>query len=641
MGAGANRHRFAGSVRALVRTCALCAIAWPTLAAQSTPLPADLPTTFNQAIRHFHEMEMQRGDAGDYLAYLSAVDTRFAAKDKQRSVLINAERCEYVDFANASAATMYIASGIDRAKRERMPIAENMFRLCELTLQSEELDMAGLDGVIARFNALEAPYQKAKALWLRADVNSVRGNIADALLDFQRARAAFERAGVSGTQPNMLARESIAKRRMGDLQGAEVTMRSVLDVWKAANNPRESAYAYIQIGFIQMEAGDPGSALDSMASALMEAHRAQDADIQRNALTGLAFAQVRSGEWLAALDAIERARSLARPGAPQDTFDTAMLYYVEGMALAGNAKFEPGMAALDSALKLFERQKNNRLVALVLRAKADALAADRQFEPALVLYRHYMQMEASLQKKMRIEQGTLLRQEFEIQSQAFETRQLRVNRLAQQHQLEILQSTRKWQGLALITSLALMCFLTYFAWRQWRQGRQLNVLANVDPLTHVANRNGVERFADVEMRVAEETHRPLSMLMLDIDHFKKVNDTFGHLVGDLVLQEATRIWSTGLRANDLLGRFGGEEFLAICPGLDLEAAGQVAERLRTAVGALRLSAIDPDLSITVSIGVAQYVPGESRNAWIERADRALYTAKEKGRNCVVLSDAVA
>lgn len=623
--------------RALIWACVWLCIG-PVAAASSQPPPPSSAARFNQAVFEFHQAE-QEGLAPDrYLALLASLDARFAKADPQRRIVLDAERCTYMEFADHAAAAHYISNGIERAIRARMPVAETMFRLCELTLQSDALELAALDGVIARFNALESPYQKAEAFALRADVNSVRGNLADALLDYQRARAAYARAGVSGAERNIFTGEAIARRRMGDLAGAQSALTSVLPFWQAAGNARELAYAHIQLAYVHSEAGDQTAALEALSLAMSEAKRANDPDIISKTLLGRGLVQARSADWASALASTQAARSMLSPNDLTAQYDLALADYVEGMALGHTGRPSEALRLLDRSETAFAEQKNNRLAALVLKAKGDVLSSLHQPAEALAVYRRYMDMELQLQKKMRVEQSALLRQEFEIQSQAFETRQLRINRLNQERELASLKTTRRWQGLALLATLFSLLVVGHFALNQWRRGKKLNRLAHLDPLTRLANRSGVENFADAQMLVAKSSATPLSVLILDLDHFKAINDTYGHLVGDIVLKEVTREWSNVLRTNDLLGRFGGEEFLAVCPGLDLATARAVAERLRTSALELQLGAIDPDLRVTVSIGVAQYVPNETRIEWIHRADRALYVAKQNGRNRVEVAD---
>jgi diguanylate cyclase (GGDEF)-like protein len=127
--------------------------------------------------------------------------------------------------------------------------------------------------------------------------------------------------------------------------------------------------------------------------------------------------------------------------------------------------------------------------------------------------------------------------------------------------------------------------------------------------------------------------------MIDIDHFKRINDSHGHAVGDQVLRHASRVLAAGLRERDRLGRVGGEEFVAVLPGATLAQARQVAERMRNAVDAARLIGPSGEVRFTVSIGVACAQVAESADGLLERADAALYAAKNGGRNAVVIAEA--
>ncbi len=158
---------------------------------------------------------------------------------------------------------------------------------------------------------------------------------------------------------------------------------------------------------------------------------------------------------------------------------------------------------------------------------------------------------------------------------------------------------------------------------------QLEQAASTDRLTGAWNRRRFEEAALPELALAQRRRDPLSLLMFDLDHFKRVNDTFGHGAGDAVLVGLVKAIRRHLRASDSLIRWGGEEFLVMVPATRLEGAMALAEKMRTAVAAIEFPGIG---QVTLSLGVAQYAPGESLAAWIERADQALYGAKSAGRN---------
>ena len=153
-----------------------------------------------------------------------------------------------------------------------------------------------------------------------------------------------------------------------------------------------------------------------------------------------------------------------------------------------------------------------------------------------------------------------------------------------------------------------------------------------DPLTGLYNRRFLKEQAGSIVAFAQRHKLPLSLLMIDIDHFKKINDEFGHQVGDVVLQRVSNVLKTRLRRGDVAVRYGGEELLAVLPGADQTDAAAIAEQLRVTVGQIGYSDIGP-LNVTVSIGVA--VVSTTLQAAVGHADAALYRAKKAGRNRVV------
>lgn len=167
---------------------------------------------------------------------------------------------------------------------------------------------------------------------------------------------------------------------------------------------------------------------------------------------------------------------------------------------------------------------------------------------------------------------------------------------------------------------------------------KLQALAHIDPLTGVGNRRDFETRAQRELARAQRHQRAVSLLTFDVDHFKRINDTHGHDVGDEVLRVLAGVAQQELREQDLLARFGGEEFVALLPDTTLDEALVVAERLRSMLGACRVPTADDEIRFTVSVGVAQLADGPSDlAALLKAADRALYQAKQKGRNQVCLA----
>jgi diguanylate cyclase len=162
--------------------------------------------------------------------------------------------------------------------------------------------------------------------------------------------------------------------------------------------------------------------------------------------------------------------------------------------------------------------------------------------------------------------------------------------------------------------------------------------SNTDALTGLANRHSMDEFLRLAQIAAMEKDEALSVFLIDIDHFKKFNDDYGHQVGDQVLRLVAKVLQEGVREVDLAARYGGEELIAVLPGADLKSCSEVAERVRRRISEAKLTrrATGKEIgSITVSIGVAQFRLAESADAMIERCDRGLYQAKRLGRNRTV------
>lgn len=158
-----------------------------------------------------------------------------------------------------------------------------------------------------------------------------------------------------------------------------------------------------------------------------------------------------------------------------------------------------------------------------------------------------------------------------------------------------------------------------------------------DPLTDTGNRIAMDQTLEREIEMSRRHSQPLSLLMLDIDHFKQINDTYGHSAGDEVLKAVAASIKNQLRNVDMVFRFGGEEFLILLSNTSREAAAMVGERLRFAAQAQDYVAEGKMIELTVSIGCSTLLPGESAESLLRRADSALYVAKREGRNRLAMA----
>jgi diguanylate cyclase (GGDEF)-like protein len=205
-----------------------------------------------------------------------------------------------------------------------------------------------------------------------------------------------------------------------------------------------------------------------------------------------------------------------------------------------------------------------------------------------------------------------------------------------------------WEALLLtvLFSTALSGFATYFALNRFtilnqrltleietrkKLERELIIAATVDKLTQIYNRRKLEDIIQAEIERAKRYSTPLSLIMIDLDDFKRANDTHGHQAGDRILRAVADILKTNIRTTDAAGRWGGEEFMIVVPATPLDNARELAEKIRHIIASHQF---DHACSITISLGLAQLFQGDSFDSFISRVDDALYRAKNRGKNRV-------
>jgi diguanylate cyclase (GGDEF)-like protein len=168
--------------------------------------------------------------------------------------------------------------------------------------------------------------------------------------------------------------------------------------------------------------------------------------------------------------------------------------------------------------------------------------------------------------------------------------------------------------------------------------RRMNVMATTDKLTGVANRQAFDETMEQLVRSRRRNMRPFSVLLFDIDHFKRINDTFGHMRGDTVIRRVADAAARTLRASDMICRWGGEELIVLARNCPLQDAARLAETLRSTIAMEAILTPDDGSRVTISVGVTEYAPGDTVDAILLRVDQALYEAKHAGRNCVRIAE---
>ncbi len=201
---------------------------------------------------------------------------------------------------------------------------------------------------------------------------------------------------------------------------------------------------------------------------------------------------------------------------------------------------------------------------------------------------------------------------------------------------ELVESLNLFRASTVVITILLTSAFAYaFSEINGRQRILLVEMATKDPLTGAGNRRALESKLSDLVAASDRSGSPASLILIDVDHFKTVNDVHGHAVGDQILQSVTQIMNLRIRMSDSLYRIGGEEFVVVVDGQNLERAKHLGEQLRTLV---EVNELVPGSNVTISLGVAELEPGETFSKWLCRADDALYRAKRAGRNTLRSAD---
>jgi diguanylate cyclase (GGDEF)-like protein len=474
----------------------------------------------------------------------------------------------------------------------------------------------------------------ASALSQRGELAYYRGDFTAALDDLDHAYRIELEVGRRSRQLYVLnaIANVYADARVGAYDRAIEYYRQTLAAHVAAGHQADIATGHFNLGSTYERKGDLAAAISEYGQAAALDRQRGDPDEVAFDERALAAALARGGRPREALPLVERAIARFRANGDAELLAQALL--TRGVARRALGDPRAALADLDAAGAHFGETKNDRYRVRVEGERAAALAALGDFGAAFAARSSELELERRLAERSRDEHTSRLRVQFDAEKKEQENRALaRENALREQalRDAERIRSLQRW---VLALTAVLAAGLAALAARQIARARRLHRLAMTDELTRLPNRRSLLALAEERLAAARSTGRALSLVGFDVDHFKKINDTHGHDVGDRVLQRVAQAARSALRQTDAVGRTGGEEFLAVLPGSDARVAAEIAERLRAAIERLDLGDAAPGLRATVSVGVASRRDDDDLAALARRADEALYLAKRSGRNRV-------
>ncbi|HKR66919.1 MAG TPA: tetratricopeptide repeat-containing diguanylate cyclase [Thermoanaerobaculia bacterium] len=461
-----------------------------------------------------------------------------------------------------------------------------------------------------------------------------RGEMADALSSVQTAYRISVRLGDHKTRLESLSimANVYADANVAQYDRAIEYYKQLAGEYEQHGQPNDVADNVFNIGSTYEVKGDFAAAEFHYRRALaMFQKLAADADIAytRRALGAAVMKQGRTKEALSHFN-----DALAFYTAQGNAGNIAWVKQFRGMAYRRLGRSSEALRDLDAARAYFESEKNARY--LEKNTEETSLVYEQlgDWRNAYDFRKRYGALQQELAVARRDELSSRLRVEFDAEKKEHENRALARENALRAAALHDAQQNQRLQLAVIILTALLATALALLFWRQVVNTRRMRAMAMTDELTRLPNRRHILAALEIVFAEAKRHAQRVALIVLDIDRFKRINDTYGHAAGDEVLKAVARTCRLSLRPSDQLGRIGGEEFLIVLQApATAEQANEVAERLRTSVEQLDVSSIDKDLRITISLGVWITNDYDAKTA-IAAADELLYRAKESGRNRV-------
>jgi diguanylate cyclase (GGDEF)-like protein len=443
----------------------------------------------------------------------------------------------------------------------------------------------------------------------------------------------------SMTHQRVLAAHALSPvmRAMGDYTQALALNQEVID-W---NTSHEESLSLSVSRFLR---GVIFSATHDYTKAIEQFREARQLSVQLSDQQGIGFADLRICEAQIELKELSAAREQCESALNVFSASHTNDVVKDAQTLLARIYLEEGHAA--RALATLNGVLDNggvdippRSIPPIYQLRARTNAALHNFHEAYSDLDEYVRRYVSVNDAERTRQASALRERFETDREIDRNSALQRELVLTQERSNRQKEQLRWTASAVAAGVLVIALLTYILIATLRYRRELVRLAREDGLTALPNRRRTAELATVALNRAIETQRPLTVAVIDLDHFKSINDRCGHATGDYVLREFARLSRDALRATDILGRWGGEEFLLVMPETPLELALASLERLRTAALGIRLPVTGSGVRVSLSAGMATAEEGiHSLDGIIARADSALYKAKSQGRDLVRISD---
>ena len=588
--------------------------------AVAAPGGAGDAAAFDALLEQLEERELQTLTDAQAVMRLDELGALRPEGDIRRDLRYRALRCDWTYVDDPDGQLALALEGLSIARETRDLAAQARFHYCHavaietLGADNGEILDAWNDGIDAAQRSGDKRLL-ADGLGARGSTHSLLDDQARAIPDLLAAIRLYRQSGHPLDAEWLLLDIGTSYRRMGEFGKAREYLSQSEAFAVEQGDWSLLIGSLMQQAYLHEDDGDIAQAMERYDRALQLAEEHDSAYDVASIRLALSWPAIVQGEHRRALRLVEQAEAGFAELGDQANRDLVALRRAQ--AHAGMGRHALALTHYADAAALMEHSGNQRYLAMLYQSRARSHQAMGRAEQAYADLQRYFEIQERITAAERSQQARLLRE----------------------RQVAALLEARRWQWTAMALGGVLVLVLAALVVRQLARMRRLRELAATDPLTGVANRRSIERLGEEAIAAARRSGEGLCVLILDIDHFKQVNDRYGHLTGDRALAKVATACTAALRQFDQLGRIGGEEFLVLLPRTRMAQARQVAERIRSTVEMQQFADIDPDLRLSVSIGIAELRP-EDRDlqALCERADSALYAAKDGGRNRMVAAD---
>ncbi|MCL1141327.1 diguanylate cyclase [Shewanella gaetbuli] len=577
-------------------------------------------------------------DEAEGRALLSEFKSIIAADDTQRQNQYTAMQCWFVP----SESNEQLNEAVEYAERQLLlhsnPIPSEInteLRLCagyykQFAGQSEQA-LSDFEQAIKHAYELDDPRLIAFGRNMRGAMLSYQGNYATALEDLIIAQQLYENIGMDYWANENLSQLATTYRRFGDPETALKYQIKLEQAYKKSAMKFEANTINTQIAYSLAELNKFEESNQRLQDSVTFWQEQQDEVYVADAKISIAGNLLKMNKTDQALRILEAVEPIVTP-----EFDSVHGYMNLYLAQAYFAKqeYEKAISYTQTAIKDFDRNGNQRSQNESLKLQADTYAAMGNFQQAFKVFTLYNQKHLALDKQTMADRNAEMKARFNTNKIASENELLLKNSQEKEQQLRIMQRNENLQIVIMLLVAIILVIVSVFAYNQVKRKHKFRTLALTDELTGLSNRRDTYHQATQFIAQAKQTHKPFSIISFDADHFKQVNDKWGHDIGDKVLVKLAALTVGLMRDTDVVGRVGGEEFLVLLPGVSHNSAVEIAQRLVDNIAQYNWSGISAELHQTVSAGVVTLTDEETLSPLLLKADHALYEAKHSGRNCV-------